>query len=72
MIRTYIIFIINKLNFSIYHDSFTYSTIIKNSFLIYQNNEKEGKHYAFIDGQNPNLGIQNLGWKLDFFVFAGT
>jgi hypothetical protein len=24
------------------------------------------KNYAFIDSQNLNLGIQELGWKLDF------
>jgi len=27
------------------------------------------KNYAFIDGQNLNLGIQNLGWKLDYRKF---
>lgn len=27
------------------------------------------KNYAFIDGQNLNLGIQNLGWKLDYRRF---
>jgi len=27
------------------------------------------KNYAFIDGQNLNLGIQHLGWKLDFERF---
>jgi uncharacterized LabA/DUF88 family protein len=30
------------------------------------------KNYAFIDGQNLYLGIQELGWKLDykkFFIF---
>lgn len=26
-------------------------------------------NYAFIDGQNLNLGIQDLGWKLDFLRF---
>ncbi len=26
-------------------------------------------NYAFIDGQNLNLGIQELGWKLDFRKF---
>lgn len=26
-------------------------------------------NYAFIDGQNLNLGIRNLGWKLDFARF---
>jgi uncharacterized LabA/DUF88 family protein len=28
-----------------------------------------GKNFAFIDGQNVNLGIQSLGWRLDFFRF---
>lgn len=27
------------------------------------------KNYAFIDSQNLNLGIQSLGWKLDFKKF---
>lgn len=27
------------------------------------------KNYAFIDSQNLNLGIQSLGWKLDFERF---
>lgn len=31
--------------------------------------KKELKNYAFIDSQNLNLGIQNLGWKLDFKRF---
>jgi len=26
-------------------------------------------NFAFIDGQNLNLGIQSLGWKLDFYRF---
>ena len=26
-------------------------------------------NYAFIDGQNLNLGVQSLGWKLDFARF---
>lgn len=26
-------------------------------------------NYAFIDGQNLNLSIQDLGWKLDFRKF---
>lgn len=26
-------------------------------------------NFAFIDGQNLNLGIRSLGWKLDFFRF---
>ncbi len=30
---------------------------------------KELKNYAFIDSQNLNLGIKNLGWKLDFKKF---
>ncbi len=28
-----------------------------------------GNNYAFIDSQNLNLGIQELGWKLDFARF---
>ncbi len=31
--------------------------------------EKEVKNYAFIDGQNLNLGIRALGWHLDFKRF---
>lgn len=31
--------------------------------------KKRANHYAFIDSQNLNLGIQNLGWKLDFKRF---
>lgn len=31
--------------------------------------EKIVKNYAFIDSQNLNLGIQDLGWKLDFKRF---
>jgi uncharacterized LabA/DUF88 family protein len=31
--------------------------------------KKRESNYAFIDGQNLNLGIQALGWKLDFFRF---
>lgn len=31
-------------------------------------NQKE-KVYAYIDGNNLNLGIKNLGWKLDFKRF---
>ena len=27
------------------------------------------KNYAFIDSQNLNLGVQSLGWKLDFHKF---
>jgi len=26
-------------------------------------------NYAFIDGQNLNLGIQSLGWKLNYWRF---
>src|SRR4030042_6087229 len=28
--------------------------------------EKQFNNYAFIDSQNVNLGVQELGWKLDF------
>lgn len=31
--------------------------------------KKESSNYAFIDSQNLNLGIQSLGWKLDFAKF---
>ena len=31
-------------------------------------NSKEN-NYAFIDSQNLNLGIQKLGWKLDYQRF---
>ena len=31
--------------------------------------KKELKNYAFIDSQNLNLSIRNLGWKLDFYRF---
>jgi uncharacterized LabA/DUF88 family protein len=29
----------------------------------------QANNYAFIDGQNLNLGIKSLGWKLDFYKF---
>lgn len=29
----------------------------------------KGNNYAFIDSQNLNLGIQKLGWKLDYKKF---
>lgn len=31
--------------------------------------QTEMKNYAFIDSQNLNIGINNLGWKLDFKRF---
>lgn len=31
--------------------------------------KKQPKNYAFIDSQNLNLGIKELGWKLDFRKF---
>ena len=31
--------------------------------------KKEGNNFAFIDGQNLNLGIQSMGWKLDYYRF---
>ena len=31
--------------------------------------KKHQNNYAFIDGQNLNLSIQDLGWKLDFRKF---
>lgn len=30
---------------------------------------RKENNYAFIDSQNLNLGIQSLGWKLDFTKF---
>jgi len=30
---------------------------------------KESKIYTFIDSNNLNLGIESLGWKLDFKRF---
>ena len=30
---------------------------------------ENNNNFAFIDGQNLNLGIQSLGWKLNFFRF---
>src|SRR3989338_11244931 len=30
---------------------------------------KKENNYAFIDSQNLNLGIQKLGWKLDYRSF---
>lgn len=30
---------------------------------------KNANNYAYIDGQNLNLGIQSLGWKLDYRKF---
>ncbi len=30
---------------------------------------KQENNFAFIDGQNLNLGIRSLGWKLDFYRF---
>ena len=31
--------------------------------------QMEESNYAFIDSQNLNLGINNLGWKLDYVKF---
>ena len=31
--------------------------------------KKTETNFAFIDGQNLNLGVQKLGWKLDFSRF---
>lgn len=31
--------------------------------------QKPLKNYAFIDSQNVNLGVQDLGWKLDWLKF---
>ncbi len=34
-----------------------------------KNTTKTDNNYAFIDGQNLNLGVQSLGWKLDYKKF---
>jgi len=34
-----------------------------------KNTSEKEKNYAFIDSQNLNLGIQSLGWKLDYKRF---
>lgn len=31
--------------------------------------DKQLKNYAFIDGNNLNLGVKSLGWKLDYLKF---
>jgi hypothetical protein len=31
--------------------------------------DKERNNYAFVDSQNLNLGVQSLGWKLNFSRF---
>jgi uncharacterized LabA/DUF88 family protein len=31
--------------------------------------KKEGKNYAFVDSQNINLGVRDLGWRLDWRRF---
>jgi uncharacterized LabA/DUF88 family protein len=33
------------------------------------NDPKKQSNYAFIDSQNLNLGVKNLGWRLDFKKF---
>lgn len=33
------------------------------------NDPKKQNNYAFIDSQNLNLGVKNLGWRLDFKKF---
>ena len=38
-------------------------------FVANQIMKKPGNNYAFIDSQNLNLGIQKLGWKLDYRKF---
>lgn len=35
----------------------------------YKGMRKKENNYAFIDSQNLNLGIQKLGWKLDYRKF---
>ncbi len=34
-----------------------------------QQPQAKGNNYAFIDGQNLNMGVQSLGWKLDYKKF---
>ncbi len=34
-----------------------------------KNNFQKENNFAFIDGQNLNLGIKSLGWKLNFYRF---
>jgi uncharacterized LabA/DUF88 family protein len=34
-----------------------------------KNMKRKANNYAFIDSQNLNLGIQKLGWKLDYRKF---
>ncbi len=34
-----------------------------------KNNKNKENNYAFIDSQNLNLGVINLGWKLDYKKF---
>ena len=43
------------------HVAFEVATIMKN--------DNNPIIYAFIDSQNLNLGVQSLGWKLDFGRF---
>lgn len=31
--------------------------------------KKQENNYAFIDGNNLNLGVKSMGWKLDFYKF---
>lgn len=31
--------------------------------------KNEGSNFAFIDGQNLNLGVQSMGWKLNYYRF---
>lgn len=31
--------------------------------------EKKENNYAFVDGQNLNLGVREIGWKIDFKKF---
>ena len=37
--------------------------------MAHNNNSKSHNNYVFIDGQNLNLGVQSLGWKLDYKKF---
>lgn len=42
---------------------------IKRKEIINMKNKNKENNFAFIDGQNLNLGIKNLGWKLNLFRF---
>ncbi len=43
--------------------------VLQLPFCYYSSMQKPLKNYAFIDSQNVNLGIKDLGWKLDWAKF---